>query len=286
MANNIVDGDGPSVLPAGVVTFLVADVDPALRGVAAAATAMQLHIAIDAATTAHGGRRSADHSVVAAFPSPDAALAAAADVARDQPAARLALHTGHARLRSDGRYIGATVSRGERLRDIGNGGQTLLSALTASLVDEELYDLGLHRLQDLLHPERVFELRPEAAGSLPLRSMDAIPNNLPLQLTSFVGRRDELDAVHGLLLGERLVMLAGPGGSGKTRLAAQVAAEQARHWRDGAWWVDLGAVADPGLVAEHAAAAVGALVDPTLGAVRSLSVQLADRRLLLCLDNC
>jgi predicted ATPase/DNA-binding CsgD family transcriptional regulator len=204
-----------------------------------------------------------------------------------------ALHTGEARRRDDGRYVGTTVRRCERLREIANDGQTLLSSLTASLVADalpagwSLHDLGMHRLRDLSHPERVFELRADGvAEAPPLRSLDAYPNNLPLQLTSFVGRRAELDAVHRLLTGERLVTLTGAGGSGKTRLAAQVAAEQADRWPDGVWWVELVSAGDGAQVAELVAAAVGVLVEPVQGARRSLLAQLPGRRMLVCLDNC
>jgi predicted ATPase len=109
---------------------------------------------------------------------------------------------------------------------------------------------------------------------------------LPVHLTSFVGRRAELAAVSALLRGRRLVTLTGVGGSGKTRLAARLAADQAERWPDGAWWVELEAVTDPAQVAEVAAATIGVLVEPVQGSLRSLTVQLRDRRTLVCLDNC
>jgi hypothetical protein len=111
------------------------------------------------------------------------------------------------------------------------------------------------------------------------------PGTLPVQLTSFVGRRAELAAVAALLGGRRLVTLTGVGGSGKTRLAARLAADQADRWADGVWWVGLEAVTDPAQVAEVAAATIGALVEPVQGPLRSLTVQLRDRRTLVCLDN-
>jgi predicted ATPase/DNA-binding CsgD family transcriptional regulator len=109
---------------------------------------------------------------------------------------------------------------------------------------------------------------------------------LPVHLTSFVGRRAELAAVSALLRGRRLVTLTGVGGSGKTRLAARLAADQAGRWPDGVWWVELEAVSDPAQVAEVAAATVGVLVEPVQGPLRSLTAQLRDRRALVCLDNC
>jgi predicted ATPase/DNA-binding CsgD family transcriptional regulator len=109
---------------------------------------------------------------------------------------------------------------------------------------------------------------------------------LPVHLTSFVGRRAELAAVSALLRGRRLVTLTGVGGSGKTRLAARVAADQAARWPDGTWWVELEAVTDPTQVAEVAAAAAGVLVEPVRGPLPSLTAQFRDRRALVCLDNC
>jgi predicted ATPase/DNA-binding CsgD family transcriptional regulator len=114
----------------------------------------------------------------------------------------------------------------------------------------------------------------------------SVRHTLPVHLTSFVGRRGELAAVSALLRGRRLVTLTGVGGSGKTRLAAQLAADQAERWPDGVWWVELEAVTDPAQVAEVAAATIGVLVEPVQGSLRSLTVQLGDRRTLVCLDNC
>jgi predicted ATPase/DNA-binding CsgD family transcriptional regulator len=232
-----------------------------------------------------------DDGLIGAFESAAAAAAAATSA---PPGNRLALHTGEARLHDDGRYTGAALHRCERLRDIASGGQTLLTSVTASLVAQalpagsSLRDLGVHRLRDLSHPDRVFELRSDAAGgeSPPLRSLDAYPNNLPIQPTSFVGRQAELAAVDELLPIRRLVTIAGAGGSGKTRLAARAAAEQAHRWRDGVWWVELGAVGDPAVVSDLVASAANVPVEPAVGPLRSLTLQLADRRALVCLDNC
>jgi predicted ATPase/DNA-binding NarL/FixJ family response regulator len=113
-----------------------------------------------------------------------------------------------------------------------------------------------------------------------------LDHTLPVHLTSFVGRRAELAAVSTLLRGRRLVTLTGVGGSGKTRLAARLAADQAARWPDGVWWVELEAVTDPAQVAGVAAATIGVLVEPVQGSLRSLTVQLRDRRTLVCLDNC
>jgi predicted ATPase/DNA-binding NarL/FixJ family response regulator len=118
------------------------------------------------------------------------------------------------------------------------------------------------------------------------RAARPVGHTLPVHLTSFVGRRAELAAVSALLRGRRLVTLTGVGGSGKTRIAARLAADQAERWPDGVWWVELETVTDPAQVAEVAAATVGVLVEPVQGSLRSLTVQLWDRRTLVCLDNC
>jgi predicted ATPase/DNA-binding CsgD family transcriptional regulator len=286
-----------SILPGGTVTFLVSDA--ARSDVVAEAVA------------AHGGLRAeaqglagADGTVVAVFGSAVDTIAAALDIQRqllaqprpdeDAVHARTGLHTGEALLRDERYYTGAALTRCARLRDIAHGGQTLLSEATASLVADALpegallRDLGTHRLRDLSHPERVYELRPAGLDRdfPPLRSLDAWAHNLPIQLTSFVGRADELAAVERLVRHERLVTLTGMGGAGKTRLAAQAAALLADQWPDGLWWVDLGPVTDPALVAELTASTIGVMVEPVGGPRRALSLQLRDRRVLVCLDNC
>lgn len=252
----------PSILPIGSVTFVVTD------------------LAVDVFESAHD------------------AVAAALDARRGAPGARIALHTGEAHVRDDGGYTGPARRRCERLREIANPGQTLLSAPAATAVGEMLasgavlLDLGPHRLRDLSTPVRVFELRgsdiqAEAdAGSAGLRSLDTVANNLPVQLTSFVGRSTELDAVQALLADHRMVTLTGTGGCGKTRLAAQVAADAAERWPDGVWWVELGPLTEPAQVAELVATTIGALVEPARAPVSALAPQLRERRILLCLDNC
>lgn len=191
-----------------------------------------------------------------------------------------AVHTGDVLIRDDGTPTGPAVRRCEQLRALADEGRILVSARAAAGLGDAvpLHDLGVHRLPDLIAPERVFELGGTPG---PLRSLDAVPNNLPVQLTGFVGRDTEVAEVRRLLAGTRLVTLSGPGGSGKTRLAAQVAA--GGEWPDGVWWVELDAVTD---VAERVAATLGVPVEPQVGAARSVATHLRDRRVLLCLDNC
>ncbi|MEV6830730.1 LuxR C-terminal-related transcriptional regulator [Amycolatopsis sp. NPDC051102] len=209
------------------------------------------------------------------FTTPDEALAAL-------PGGPAAVHTGDVLIRDDGTPTGPAVRRCEQLRALAEDGRILVSARTAAALGDAvtLHDLGVHRLPDLTAPERVFELG-DPPDPRPLRSLDAVPNNLPVQLTGFVGRDAEVRDVRRQLAGTRLVTLAGPGGSGKTRLAAQVAAST--EWPDGVWWVELDAVTE---VAERVAATLGVPVEPHVGAARSVATELRDRRVLLCLDNC
>ena len=192
------------------------------------------------------------------------------------------------------RYLGLPLSRCARLMATAHGGQVVLSEAAVALVRDALparaglLDLGEYRLKDLQRPERVFQLTaPGLPGDFPaLRTLDALPHNLPLQLTSFVGRERELGEVAALLGAHRLVTLTGPGGTGKTRLALQAAAEALEAYPDGVWLVDLAALADPALVPQAVAAAVGVREEPGRPLLATLADALRPRRLLLLLDNC
>jgi predicted ATPase/class 3 adenylate cyclase len=206
---------------------------------------------------------------------------------------RMALHTGEADLR-DGDYFGPVVNRCARLRAIAHGGQILLSEATQQLASGNLpfgvvlQDTGLHRLRDLQQPERVYQLwHPELPSDFPrLRSLDTLPNNLPRQLTSFVGRESEMAEVKRLLAQNCLLTLTGTGGLGKTRLALQVAADILEDYSDGVWLVALEALSDPALVPQAVAYALGVREE----AGRQLTQTLVDyakaKTLLLILDNC
>ncbi len=285
----------------GTVTFLLADVEQSATGVD------RPERLVDVAVATHRGTRldrlGQGVGAVAVFASAADAVAAAHEIQRALMAGhtgsagarlRMGIHTGEAEARGPYTFGGPALHRGARLRDVAHGGQVLLSSVTASLVADGLpagawlVDLGTHRLRDLSRPEPIFELRyPELADEFPpLRSLDALANNLPLQVTSFIGRGRELAIVEELLGREPLVTLTGSGGCGKTRLAVQAAAGLADRWPDGVWWVDLGPVTDPTRVAELVAASTRVMVEPAGGPLRALSVQLRDRRLLICLDNC
>ena len=264
-----------SPLPSGVVTFLLSDVEGSTRlwegdeDTMGAAIARHYEL-LDAAITLHGGVRPVEQgegdSVVGAFARPSDAVAAALHAQRtfaDEPwpggqalRIRIALHTGEAQLRGNDYYVGRTVIRCARLRAVAHGGQTVLSGATRDLVadrlpdDADLRDLGSHRLKDLGAPERVWQLcHPDLADEFPpLRSLNAFANNLPTQLTSFVGRDAELAELRTVLEADRLVTLTGAGGSGKTRLAVHAAADVADRHPDGVRWVELAPVSSPDAV--------------------------------------
>ncbi|MDO8201078.1 hypothetical protein, partial [Conexibacter sp. CPCC 205762] len=228
----------------------------------------------------------AEPAIVSQHATADDALAAARALLETSPGVRIGLQAAGA----GGAGRAAALRRAQRLCEAAGPGQVLLGAAGAALVGEPalLEDLGVHRLRDLGPAERIHVLRAGggagAAGALD--TLDATPNNLPVQPTSFVGRGGELARLGELLGSARLVTVTGPGGCGKTRLALHAAAEQAGRWPGGVWWVDLAAADDPQQVAELTATAAGVLVEPVQGPLRSLVAQLAERRALLCLDNC
>jgi predicted ATPase/class 3 adenylate cyclase len=205
---------------------------------------------------------------------------------------RMGLHSGDGALDADGEYVGADVHRAARVGAAGHGGQVLLSETTSSLVADELPDgvtirgLGEHRLKDL-RPERLCQLVIDTLQNdfPPIRSLDRQPNNLPTQLTSFVGRDAELADAAALLPRTRLLTLTGPGGTGKTRLSLQLAANVADQFEDGTWFVALEPVRDPSLVASRIATALG-LVETGKQSARDLIVEsLGSRHVLFVLDN-
>jgi len=219
---------------------------------------------------------------------------------------RAALHTGQAEWR-EGDYYGSAVNRADRIMSVTSGGLILLSAVTAELVRDllpegtKLRNLGQHRLRSLDRPERIYQLvHPDLPADFPpLKTSVTIPNNLPAQMTSFIGRGEELEQVKRLLIsGEsmedgttdinshRLITLTGPGGTGKTRLSLQVAGDLLNHFPDGVWLVELAQVAEPGLVAQAVAAALGLQEQPGRPLIAMLADSLRRKKLLLILDNC
>jgi predicted ATPase len=205
----------------------------------------------------------------------------------DLPAVRMGLHTGEAEER-DGDYFGPAVNRAARLMALGHGGQVLVSVATRQVVTSfDLRDLGEHRMRDLSEPERVFQLIAPAlrAEFPPLRSLDVLATNLPVQLTSFVGREDDVKAVLGLLDDHRMVTLTGVGGVGKTRLALQAAAEALERFPDGVWLVELAAL-DTSRVVDAVARALRVEIRADSPVEATLVEAVKARQLLVLLDNC
>jgi predicted ATPase len=241
----------------------------------------------------------------AAFATAPAAVAAAlaaqqALTEQDWPTSRpvrvrMGLHTGACEER-DADYFGPVVNRAARLEAVAHGGQVLVSGTTMDLLvgslppGAGLTDLGLHRLKDLGRPEQVYQLTAEflADSFPPLASLDNpdLPNNLPTLVSAFVGRDRELAELRELIGGSRLVTLTGAGGSGKTRLALQAAAEQAGRVPDGVWLTELAPLTDGGQIAGAVATALG-VRDPGGSMTTDALVRaLASQDTLLVLDNC
>lgn len=206
---------------------------------------------------------------------------------------RIGIHTGEAGVYG-GVYSGSAVDMAGHLSAIAHGGQILLSQSTARFASERpsagvtLRALESVRLGDLARPTPVFQLLADRLPSEfpPLPSLDRLPNNLPIQLTSFIGREGELETVTRLLASTRLLTLTGPGGCGKTRLALQVAAELVRGFGDGVWCVELAALSDQSLVPQAVAVALGIREEPGRPLLETLTDALRPKSLLLVLDNC
>jgi hypothetical protein len=205
----------------------------------------------------------------------------------------MAVHTGEADLRL-GDYYGPAVNHCARLRGAAHGGQTLVSAVTADLVREgltpelTLRDLGVHQLKDLEQPEHIWQLiHPGLRADFPLlRSVTREHRNLPVQLTSFVGRQKELLELEQLLATTRLLTLTGAGGTGKTRLALAVGAAVVNKFPDGVWFVELAPLTDPRLVPQAVAASLGIVQRPHEPVIETLTRHFQSRSLLLVFDNC
>ncbi|MFI5047982.1 MAG: ATP-binding protein [Acidimicrobiia bacterium] len=218
------------------------------------------------------------------------ALAAEAFDATGPLQVRIGVHTCEAEYR-DGDYYGSEVNRAARLMSVANGDQIVVSLATSALVRDgsvELADLGEHRLRDLTNVERVFEVRAPglATGFAPLRSLDALPSNLPRQATTFVGREAEIESVAALVRSSSLVTLTGVGGVGKTRLALQVAAEVVPHFPDGAWCCEYAPLGDPGAVWDTLATSLRVQAFPGRSLEESVLEYVSAKRMLLVLDNC
>jgi predicted ATPase/class 3 adenylate cyclase len=297
-------------LPTGTVTFLFTDIEGSTRLWEEHPETMRLALArhdalLQAAINQHDGHlfKTIGDAFCAAFHTAPDALSAALAAQQGLTAevwpepisirVRMALHTGAAEVR-DNDYFGQPLNRVARLLSAGHGGQVLLSLPAEELVrdvlplDADLKALGEHRLRDLNRPESVFQLLHPDLPALfpPLKSLEGYPNNLPRQLTSFIGREREIAEIRTLLTATSLLTLTGSGGCGKTRLALQAAAEALEAYPDGVWLVELAALADPSLVHQEVASALGLREQAGKSLMQTLTDFLKPRRLLLVLDNC
>ncbi|MBI3747481.1 MAG: adenylate/guanylate cyclase domain-containing protein, partial [Chloroflexi bacterium] len=300
----------PPPITSGTFTFLFSDIEGSTRleqrvGTARYGQLRERHRAIlrDAFAANDGIEQGTEgDSFFVVFAGARAAVAAAVAAQRQLAAepwpedeairVRMGLHSGEAELAGES-LVGLDINRAARIASVGHGGQILLSEATRALLqghlpaDVRLRDLGAYRLKDLLGPEHVVQVEADGltADFPPLRTPDARPNNLPTQLTTFVGRAAELEEAARLLSTTRLLTLTGPGGTGKTRLSLQLASTVADGFPDGVFFVPLEPIRDPMLVASRIATAVGVTESGALPIAETLSDWLRERTLLLVLDN-
>jgi predicted ATPase/class 3 adenylate cyclase len=296
-------------LPTGTVTFMFTDIEGSTRLLQEVgdrfAGILNEHDAIIRAAIADANGvqvGSAGDSFFVAFGEPVNGVVAAVRAQRDlaahqwshgQPVrVRMGLHTGRGELGGDG-YVGIDVHRAARIADAAHGGQVLLSDVTARLVEAalpagvHLRSLGEHRLKDLDHAEHLHQLEIAGLPSQfpPPRSLEARSSNLPAELSSFVGREAEMAEIERLLQRSRLVTLTGPGGSGKTRLAIQVASRLLGSFTDGVFFVDLSSISDPTVVAPTVAKALAVPQQSGLPVLDAVKNHLRNRSALIVFDN-
>jgi predicted ATPase/class 3 adenylate cyclase len=300
----------PTFGSGATTTFLFSDIEGSTRleelvGTARYGEVRERHREIlRTAIDAHHGREVSTEgdSFFVLFPTARDAVLAAVDAQRglasepwpdDAPIrVRMGIHTGEVETSGES-LVGLDLNRAARIAAVSHGGQILVSATTQLLAgsnlpdDIRLRDLGEHRLKDLGAPVRLAQVM---ADGLPaefptLRTLDARPNNLPVQLTTFVGRDGELEEAAGLLAATRLLTLTGPGGTGKTRLSLQLAARASDDFPDGIFFVPLEPIRDPMLVAPRIASTLGVAEGSARPIAESLADWLRDKRLLLVLDN-
>ena len=304
-----VDDTAPGGRPAGLSTFLITDIEGSTRlweeQGAAMGPALALHDRLlrTAVEEAHGTViKTTGDGLLAVFDDQLAAVNAAVNAqvalrdaawgATGELRVRMAIHSGTAETR-DGDYFGPALNRAARILAIGHGGQVVLSAVAAVLARDrlpttmDLRDLGSHRLRDLDRPEQIFQLVVDGLASdfSPLRSLSTRQSNLPVQVTSFVGRESDLADVKALVLRHRLVTLIGTGGTGKTRLMLEAATQIEDRFPDGTWLAELAPLTDPSQIASEIARALGAPEVPGRPAIAIVTAFLADKDLLLLLDN-
>jgi predicted ATPase/class 3 adenylate cyclase len=305
-----VDTQPRSELPTGTITFLFSDIEGStklvhrLRPDAYRELLERHHRMLREAFAAHGGveRGTQGDAFLVIFRDARSAIGAALDAQRALAVAtwpedvelrvRMGLHSGEGIPGGDD-YIGLDINRAARIAAAAHGGQVLLSDSTRALAEGALpegvafRDLGRHRLKDIEAPERLFMLLADGlqAAFPPLRSSEERPGNLPARLTTFIGRERDLDDL-GTLLGENhLLTLTGPGGTGKTSLAVELARHFPERFPDGAWFVPLESIIDGDLVPSAIAATLGLREAAAMAPAELVHHHLRERTLLLLLDN-
>ncbi|HVH64939.1 MAG TPA: adenylate/guanylate cyclase domain-containing protein [Candidatus Acidoferrum sp.] len=296
-------------MPTGTVTFLFSDIEGSTRllrelGDGYGAVLKEHHAIVRRAITRAGGveRGTEGDSFFVAFRTAPDAVGAGVEIQRGLAEhawpsglplrVRIGIHTGVGVL-SGTDYIGMDVHRAARIAAAAYGGQVVVSAATQELVSDalppgtRLRDLGEHILKDIIQPEHLYDIVIDGlpADFPPLRTLEARPTNLPLQLTAFIGRDAQLGEAKRLMATTRLLTFTGAGGTGKTRLALQLAAETLPDYADGAFFVDLSPITDPALVPAVIAQALGVPEDPGVAILDTLKRYLREKELLLVLDN-
>ena len=297
--------------PSGTRTFLFSDIEGSTFLWETFPDAMRIALArhdslIFETVTRHHGvdvrKRGEGDSHFAVFDEPRDAIACAIEIQRGlsgqhhqavgEIKVRIAVHTGHAEFREED-YYGPALNRCARMRSAAHGGQILVSEDTRVLLgtslpfDASLRNLGLHRLKDLLEPSRIYQLSAEGlrAEFPEIRSLSAAKHNLPVQLTSFVGREAQIEAIHELLKSKRLITLTGAGGSGKTRLSQHIAAELIDDFADGVWFGSLVSVREGALISQKLAESLPISLsgrDP----LSAIIEEYQNASALIVLDNC
>ncbi len=208
---------------------------------------------------------------------------------------RMGLHTGAAEVTAEGKYEGyATIASTQRVMSVAHGGQVLFSQTTYELLQNDLpenislRDMGEHRIKDLRAPLRLYQLvAPDLAQDFPpIKSLNAFPNNLPQQLTSFIGREKEVAEAQVKLANARLLTLIGPGGTGKTRLSLQLAEEQLTAFKEGVWFIELAPLTDAAYIISTVASVFGLREVQGAPLLNIVIDYLRGRQLLILLDNC
>ena len=298
-------------LPSGTVTFLFTDIEGSTKLAQEypkqwEALRARHHEILQSAMDAHNGyvfQIIGDAFCVAFHTAGDALQAAInsqvglqAEIWGETPIkVRMGIHTGKAEVQADGQYQGyLAMSRIQRLMSAAHGGQVLISLATEQLIRDELpesvslHDMGERRLKDLIRPEHIYQLFiPNLPTDFPpLKTLDIYRHNLPAQITNFIGREKEIIEIKHAINGHRLVTLTGSGGTGKTRLSLQVAAEMLEQFPDGVWFVELAPLTDPAFIPQTILIAIGLREQEGRTALQSLTDYIRDKNLLIVLDNC